>query len=96
MGRMTSPRMCHASALGFVEAFVRVDDVKGKDVLEVGSYDVNGSRRAIILKHDPRSSLGVDLRPGPGGVCIVTTRSPGCPPYDDPAVPGVFAKVVKP
>ena len=42
-------------------------DLDGKRVLEVGSYDVNGSPRQLV--HDlfvPRRYLGVDIRLGPG------------------------------
>lgn len=127
--------MCHASVLRFVEEFLQTEEVAGKDILEVGSYDVNGSPRSLVEQRNPRSYLGVDVRSGPGvdevcdakalvarfgkarfdlvlstemlehvedwrivisnlkgvlrpgGVCILTTRSPGFPPH---AYPGDF------
>lgn len=35
-------------------------------VLEIGSYNVNGSVRTIIEPRRPESYLGTDMRPGPG------------------------------
>jgi SAM-dependent methyltransferase len=58
--------MCHVSVLRFVGEVVHADEVEGKDVLEVGSYDVNGSPRGILAKYEPRSYVGVDMRAGPG------------------------------
>ncbi len=41
-------------------------DVQGKCVLEVGSYNVNGSFRDHIRYFQPSSYLGVDVLEGPG------------------------------
>jgi SAM-dependent methyltransferase len=53
-----------------VEAFVRsslpADRVAGRDVLETGSMDVNGSVRPILMAHGPRSYVGTDLLAGRG------------------------------
>jgi 2-polyprenyl-3-methyl-5-hydroxy-6-metoxy-1,4-benzoquinol methylase len=57
--------MCHPSVLRFIEALPSTD-VRGKDVLEVGAFDVNGSPWPILAAHGPRSYVGVDARPGPG------------------------------
>lgn len=42
------------------------EDVTGKDVLEVGSYDVNGSVRPFVEGFGPKSYTGVDVLAGPG------------------------------
>lgn len=39
--------------------------VKGKSVVEVGAYDVNGSCRPWIVQQLPFSYLGTDMQPGP-------------------------------
>lgn len=58
--------MCNQECLRFVEEVVEPDDVKGHDVIEVGSYDVNGSARAYLESLGPASYVGVDINPGPG------------------------------
>lgn len=57
----------HGSVLGiFALGIVNRAEVAGRDVLEVGSLDVNGSVRPILAAHHPRSYLGVDVVDGPG------------------------------
>lgn len=119
----------HASVLDFIRCWLTPEEVRGKRVLEIGSLDVNGSPRQVILPWSPAVYIGVDLRPGPGvdwvmdagdlhltdwadvvvctetlehcadwrrvvlsmkralvpgGVLILTTRSPGYPRHDHP------------
>lgn len=40
--------------------------VEGKDILEVGSFDVNGSCRPLIMQRLPASYVGTDMQAGPG------------------------------
>lgn len=49
----------------FTSSAISTIDIAGRDVLEVGSYNVNGSVRPILLGHEPRSYLGVDASAGP-------------------------------
>ncbi|MBU0502973.1 MAG: class I SAM-dependent methyltransferase [Candidatus Omnitrophota bacterium] len=41
-------------------------EIYGKRVLEVGSYNVNGSIRPLIEKYNPKEYIGVDISEGPG------------------------------
>ena len=58
--------MCNAACLEFVERVVSPAEVTDRSVLEVGSYDVNGSPRAVLTPMGPSSYIGVDLEHGPG------------------------------
>lgn len=41
-------------------------EIKGKKVIEIGSYDINGSLRSIVESMEPAEYVGVDLEEGPG------------------------------
>jgi|SRR6185369_6655518 len=58
--------MCDQLCLDFVRSSLTAPDVAGKSVLEVGSYDVNGSARSILQPLGPSQYVGVDIAPGPG------------------------------
>jgi predicted O-methyltransferase YrrM len=58
--------MCNPACIAFGEKQLRREDVAGKDVLDVGSFDVNGSLRDFVEAHGPKRYVGVDVRPGPG------------------------------
>src|SRR6266487_4154318 len=55
----------HASVLDWVPKALTADEVTGKLVVEVGSYDVNGSARPYIESLAPASYIGIDMQPGP-------------------------------
>lgn len=57
--------MCHTSVIGWASATLQPEHVTGIDVIEVGSYDVNGSVRRGIEALNPASYLGVDIEAGP-------------------------------
>lgn len=61
----------HVSALLWLCCNIDENDIAGKDIIEVGSQDVNGSIRDYILKFKPRSYLGVDITPGKGVDLVV-------------------------
>jgi SAM-dependent methyltransferase len=56
----------HPEQLGFFRAVAsaNADVIKGGRILEIGSYDVNGTIRDIFAGSD--QYVGVDLTPGPG------------------------------
>lgn len=58
--------MCHQSVLTWAASALTPNHITGLDVLEVGSYNVNGTVRPLIQRHAPKSYLGVDATPGPG------------------------------
>lgn len=60
----------HSSVVDYVQAAAnRLDLPSGAWVLDVGSYDVNGTPRRIFSN---QSYIGFDVRPGPG-VDVVST-----------------------
>jgi SAM-dependent methyltransferase len=114
--------LVHPSVQDWVQQTLTAGQVAGKTVLEVGSYDVNGSVRPYVESLQPRRYLGVDVAEGPsvdqvvdywdvvictemlehvadwrpcvmqlaratapGGLLLITTRSPGFPyhPFPD-------------
>src|SRR5215217_7296315 len=57
----------HGSVLGFFAyGALQAGEVAGRDVLEVGSLDVNGTVRPMVEARGPRSYVGVDVVDGPG------------------------------
>lgn len=61
----------HGSVLTWTYETVDETDVAGLDVLEVGSFNVNGSVRPIVEEHGPASYVGVDRVAGPGVDMVV-------------------------
>ena len=58
--------MCNASCIIFGATSLNKEQVEGKSILEVGSYDINGSLRPIIESWAPLEYIGVDIEEGPG------------------------------
>jgi SAM-dependent methyltransferase len=57
--------VCGYGAIEFVRRSLCRAEVEGQSVIEVGSYDVNGSVRPDVEALHPRLYLGVDISPGP-------------------------------
>ena len=58
--------MCHVSCILFGGTNLTKEEIQGKKVIEVGSFDVNGSLRRIIESWNPAKYVGVDIKKGPG------------------------------
>lgn len=54
----------HKSVMEFLRRDVSVLEIAGRDVLEVGSQNVNGSPREVLMPHSPSLYVGVDFAPG--------------------------------
>jgi len=59
--------MCNATGIVFGVKNLNLEEIKGKKIVEVGAYDVNGSLRPIIESWaKPSEYIGVDIVKGPG------------------------------
>ena len=58
--------MCNVQCLEFARRAIVKADIENRDVLEVGSFDYNGSVKRIVDEYGPVSYLGVDITVGPG------------------------------
>lgn len=58
--------MCNATCLIFGIRNLTSEEIIGKRIIEIGSYDVNGSLRSIIESRDPAEYIGVDIQKGRG------------------------------
>lgn len=56
----------HQSVRQFFLKYSNPEEFRGKRVLDVGSYDVNGSLREFIHPWYPAEYVGTDMRAGPG------------------------------
>jgi hypothetical protein len=65
----------HGSLMKFISACPSAD-FKDKRIIEVGSYNVNGSPRELIMSCKPACYVGVDRRPGPGVDIVVDASIP--------------------
>lgn len=58
--------MCNAYCILFGAINLKPEEVEGKRVIEIGSYDTNGSLRPLVESYRPREYIGVDIAEGPG------------------------------
>lgn len=56
----------HGSVMQYLRSKVTKAEIQGKMVLEIGSYNVNGTARDVIVPLAPKQYLGIDQGPGPG------------------------------
>lgn len=64
-------QLVHYSVLNWLVVNISEDEVKGKNILEVGSRNLNGSIRPYIMKYGPKNYLGIDYVLGDGVDLIV-------------------------
>lgn len=57
--------MCNLTGIAFGETVLTAAIVAGRDCLEVGSLDVNGSIRPYVESLGPARYVGIDMAPGP-------------------------------
>lgn len=57
--------MCNWACISFVIQGLSNFDLRGKDVLEIGSYNVNGTVSIPLKLRSPKSYIGVDMVVGP-------------------------------
>lgn len=57
--------MCTKICLAFGVNNLLRSDIENKDVLEIGSYNVNGSIKGHIMSLKPKTYIGTDMREGP-------------------------------
>ncbi|MFA6079682.1 MAG: methyltransferase type 11, partial [Candidatus Omnitrophota bacterium] len=58
--------MCDKYCIDFGKKYLGQGEVAGKDLIEVGSLNVNCTLRPDIERYLPSSYIGVDIQPGPG------------------------------
>ncbi|MBI3813157.1 MAG: hypothetical protein HY279_01640 [Nitrospinae bacterium] len=58
--------MCDKDCIDFGKKYLKEEDIRGKEVIEVGSIDINGSLRYAIEIFKPAKYIGVDIQKGHG------------------------------
>ena len=48
--------------LELCEKYCLPNEIEGKTIIEIGSFNVNGSFRDILIKMNPLSYLGTDIQ----------------------------------
>ncbi len=81
--------MCNQGCIDFAGRVLSANDVTRKRVIEVGSYDVNGTVRPTIEALRPMEYVGVDISPGPGVDLVIDAAQ-----LLDRFAPGSFDVVV--
>lgn len=79
----------HPSVIDFLRSNLTKAEVFGKRVAEIGSQDVNGTPRPVVMPLEPSSYIGIDSAKGPG-VDVVANAGDLCSLF----VPGAFDIVI--
>lgn len=58
--------MCNVNCIVFGAINLNEEEIEGKNILEVGSYDINGGLRPIVESWKPAKYVGVDIEKGLG------------------------------
>jgi 2-polyprenyl-3-methyl-5-hydroxy-6-metoxy-1,4-benzoquinol methylase len=58
--------MCNAYCILFGAINLNPEEIKGKRIIDIGSYDTNGSLRPLVESYYPAEYIGVDIAEGPG------------------------------
>ena len=58
--------MCNRACIEFGRMVIKDTDINGKDIIEVGAYDLDGSLRPYVQKLKPKKYVGIDIAAGPG------------------------------
>lgn len=66
--------MPNVSAAIFVAKSLTREEVEGRRVLDVGSYNYNGSVAPLIKSWNPKEYIGIDILPGPGVDLVCTAE----------------------
>lgn len=74
--------MCDIGCEEFGERVIKGEDVLGKDVLEVGSRNMNGSMKKHVRLLGPSSYVGIDIQVG-GGVDIILDAKDICKKFGE-------------
>ncbi|QYY36321.1 methyltransferase domain-containing protein [Ruficoccus sp. ZRK36] len=57
--------MPRPSCMVFAARYLPPEEIRGKEVIEVGSCDFNGSIKPYVMHWEPKSYLGIDMIEGP-------------------------------
>jgi len=58
--------MCNPECVTFIRDNLTQEEVDGKKIIDIGSFNVNGSGRDALVNYHPASYLGVDIVEGYG------------------------------
>jgi len=58
--------MCNAYCILFGAINLKKEEIEEKRIIEVGSYNVNGSLKPLLESYKPKEYIGVDIMKGPG------------------------------